>query len=561
METFAPEDILIDNLSFKLNKGSSYITDRRSVSFWPSGSNIYKSDSGNRVLKFSLNGEDNSWLDPQSVRIFFTLKNLDIGAFDKKVRPLSPPYCFFRRMRIIAGNQVVEDFDNYNRVHHMFSKMMSQGARKDEANEGFGQRYDDEVKTLVNKVGTELSHEVNGFALQGFRDTMTVGFKPLCGLFSQFKYLPLKYMGNLTIELELVTNATDCIIDYRNYQLNDDVSNRFVQNVDTGVEADAQLRNTSIQWGINNARVVCDVCTLDNNLNNEYVKHLLEGKGLPITYTTYITQSQTISNTDNISIPGIRSVSKLVASFITFYKAGDPSTGFEYCDKEFCRFYHPMQTSDEAVDGLYSENKHLEFQIQLGSKLYPEYPCQLTDGKVTLLGNLEITHVDVSGSQRVLINNPDTDGFIRLSNNNLSRLGATNTGVDVYGFFTTTNNADIGGNLTCVALTETSDALLKENIKEVNTKECYKAVKYIKPKTYNFIKDEDKKSNLGFIADDLKDAKLPKEWDNILYYNDDGTKLLAYNKMTVVLWGCVQEMQKEITHLKSEITKLKNKSN
>ena len=101
---------------------------------------------------------------------------------------------------------------------------------------------------------------------------------------------------------------------------------------------------------------------------------------------------------------------------------------------------------------------------------------------------------------------------------------------------------------------------MKENIKEVNTKECYKVVKYIKPKTYNFIKDEDMKSNPGFIADDVKDAKMPKEWDNILYYNDDGTKLLAYNKMTVVLWGCVQEMQKEITSLKSEITKLKNKN-
>ena len=49
VESFSPEDILIDNLSFKLNKGSSYITDRRSVSFWPSGSNIYKPSSGNRV--------------------------------------------------------------------------------------------------------------------------------------------------------------------------------------------------------------------------------------------------------------------------------------------------------------------------------------------------------------------------------------------------------------------------------------------------------------------------------------------------------------------------------
>ena len=127
-------------------------------------------------------------------------------------------------------------------------------------------------------------------------------------------------------------------------------------------------------------------------------------------------------------------------------------------------------------------------------------------------------------------------------------------------FFTTTNNADIGGNVTCVALTETSDAKLKENIKEVSTKECYKAVKYIKPKTYNFINDESKRSNLGMIADDIKDAKTPPEWDNIIYYNDDGIKLLAYNKLTVVLWGCVQELQKEITSLKGEITKLKGKS-
>ena len=181
METFAPEDILIDNLSFKLNKGSSYITDRRSVTFWPSGSNIYKPTSGNRVLKFSLNAEDNAWLDPQSVRIFFTLQNPDPGTYNNKLRPLSPPYSFFRRMRIIAGNQVVEDFDNYNRVHHMFSKMMSQGARKDEANEGFGYRYDDEIKTLVNDSDTRLKHEVNGLTCQGFKDKMIVGFKPLCG--------------------------------------------------------------------------------------------------------------------------------------------------------------------------------------------------------------------------------------------------------------------------------------------------------------------------------------------------------------------------------------------
>ena len=340
METFSPEDILVDNLSFKLNKGASYITDRRSVSFWPSGSNIYKPSSGNRVLKFTLNGEDNSWLDPQSVRIFFTLNNKD-GTNFKKLRPLSSPYSFFRRMRIIAGSQVIEDFDSYNRVHHMFSKLMSQGARRDEANEGFGYRYDDELLTLVNNSG-------NTALTQGFYNEMTVGFKPLCGLFSQFKYLPLKYMGNLTIELELVNNAIDCIINPNDYDESDTgldagIRNRFTLAVAGDV---GKATNTSIDWEISNARVVCDACTLDNNLNNEYVKHLLEGKGLPITYTTYITQSQTVKGSTDISVPVIRSVSKLVASFITFYKNGDPSTGYEYCDKEFVDFIIPIKTTN-----------------------------------------------------------------------------------------------------------------------------------------------------------------------------------------------------------------------
>ena len=129
METFSPEDILVDNLSFKLNKGSSYITDRRNVRFYPSGSNVYRPTSGNRVLKFSLNAEDNGWLDPQSVRVFFTVQNLD-QTLNKKIRPLAPPYSFFRRMRIIAGNQVVEDFDNYNRVHQMFFKVNVSRSKK-----------------------------------------------------------------------------------------------------------------------------------------------------------------------------------------------------------------------------------------------------------------------------------------------------------------------------------------------------------------------------------------------------------------------------------------------
>ena len=109
---------------------------------------------------------------------------------------------------------------------------------------------------------------------------------------------------------------------------------------------------------------------------------------------------------------------------------------------------------------LYIRNGDALGDINLTVGLEASTPeIQLTDGKVTLLGNLEITHTDIAGSQRVLINNPDTDGFIRLSNNNLSRLDATNSGVDVYGDLSYTGS-----------LIPSSDKRLKKDIKYKRTK-------------------------------------------------------------------------------------------
>ena len=83
------------------------------------------------------------------------------------------------------------------------------------------------------------------------------------------------------------------------------LGNRFTTNV---ALPGGNASNTSKVFELNNAFVSCDICTLDNNLNNEYVKHLLEGKGLPITYTTYITQMQSVAGYSDINVPVIRSV-------------------------------------------------------------------------------------------------------------------------------------------------------------------------------------------------------------------------------------------------------------
>ena len=99
------EDRLIDGLSFKLAPGASYVQERKSVTFHPSGSNSYSS-AGTKLIKLHITGD--GWLDTSTFRIMFDLNNDDPTA-TKLLRPLGGPWCFFRRMRVLAANQVIED--------------------------------------------------------------------------------------------------------------------------------------------------------------------------------------------------------------------------------------------------------------------------------------------------------------------------------------------------------------------------------------------------------------------------------------------------------------------
>ena len=123
------EDQLVDGLSYKLNPGSSYVVDRQSVSFFPSGSNIYSPTSGTKILRILLNGDD--WLDASNtLRIFFDVRNLDttLGR-DVALKVLGGPHSFFRRLRILAGNQLIEDIDYYARTHQMFDVLRARHVR------------------------------------------------------------------------------------------------------------------------------------------------------------------------------------------------------------------------------------------------------------------------------------------------------------------------------------------------------------------------------------------------------------------------------------------------
>ena len=360
------EDYLIDALSFKLKPGASYITNRRSVTYFPVGGNQY-STTGVKVIKILLTGDQ--WLDPGTVRLQFTLANNAAAA--QLLRVVSGPWSFFRRVRILAGGQILEDMDDYNRIHEMFHVMQDPKNRVNDDLEGFGMRYDN-YGGVYNGAGQNgkipMPVDLNYPSIAG-GSSRVVMFKLLSGIFNQDKFLPIRYMP-ITIERELTSLATDPII--------------YPADIAAGTGlagAPFQVANTSNNWMIQDVQLKCDVCSLDNALDNEYAQHLLSGKSLPINYNTYVSQTQQMVG-QNLSINVTRALTRLKSIFINMDKTRaneGNQVGNLHTIKTFNDFFHSMSGSlaaAAATPGIYDPAREMEFQFQIGSKLYPEYPIR-----------------------------------------------------------------------------------------------------------------------------------------------------------------------------------------
>ena len=186
----------------------------------------------------------------------------------------------------------------------------------------------------------------------------TITFTPLSGILSQPKYLPLRY-APLTFELEIIPDNTMPF-----------VLNNVAGSVFTAT-------NTSVKWKLQNVQMKADIITLDNALENSYAELLLSGKSLPISYSTYISQFQSILSgvgfgQQKVRINVARSLSRLKSVFISLDKTNTVASAVY---KDFNSFYSPMMGNTlEMGSGV--EANEIEFQIQLGSKLYPETPIR-----------------------------------------------------------------------------------------------------------------------------------------------------------------------------------------
>uniref|UniRef100_UPI0040498795 hypothetical protein n=1 Tax=Flavobacterium sp. TaxID=239 RepID=UPI0040498795 len=330
------DDALIGGLSYKLKPGASYVTNRRSVSYFAQGGNQY-SPNGVKVMKFNLTGND--WLDPSTFRIMFQLNNAAVqtDGSTKILEPLSwNPACFFRRARVICGGVVVEDIDDFNRLSLMITALKTEEEQNSIAAEGFC-NFDD--KYTASESDSRSTYRSEDFDKAGIIFTSRKAvFKPIFGLFDQDKLLPIRYCP-IQIELELVNNFMDAIIK--------------------------RDGNKSDLWNITDIQAKCDLLTLDNSLDNEYAAHLLSGKSLPINFATWSHTNQSTGNDKNFSANIHRALTRLKSVFVTLNSA----EGVQY--KNANNFFHPIAVK---LNDAYDVSDEHSVQLQIGSKIIPEYP-------------------------------------------------------------------------------------------------------------------------------------------------------------------------------------------
>ena len=198
--------------------------------------------------------------------------------------------------------------------------------------------------------------------------------------------------------------------------------------------------------------------------------------------------------------------------------------------------YMRYRKADEDV--IFSKDVY----INQGRKLY----IHKETGKDSYIDSVNIASVN-----HTTFRNDDINGELRFRTNGSTKFYIRANDMSM------SANLTSGANIICVALTETSDKNLKEDIKTITTK-CSNIVKKIKVKKYAMKNDEKKRTNIGFVAQEVKSA-IPKEFENIV--NEDNEYMsLNYGRLTVVLWKSCQEMMDKMDKMEEEIKELKAKA-
>ena len=362
-------DVMVNSMNFGLPETAQYITSRRLVNYFPSGSNVYAPNAGNKNLRFLISGDDNQFLDLSSIRLFATLQNTN-GTRNHFLRPLGGLHAFFSRYRCMIGGQQCQDIIEYARHCELFNCFQTKDVRdmddiESSANPRWDADYHDyangldvlvDAKTtgdpgavIVNTAGDRnewgridkryTRHSLTG--IPGANGKARFSHKPCCGIVGHGGkyYLPLRLAG-LELEWTIVSDGTLPVV--------------VPQGTGAGTQTDKEgyyftAGNTSTSWELNNVLIRAEVVSLDNTVANNISSHILSGNSLKMYFPMYHTITQTFNvGAGEINMNIVKSASKLSGAFITLYRTPKSGEDFgrylpdNYVYKRWNYFYNPM---------------------------------------------------------------------------------------------------------------------------------------------------------------------------------------------------------------------------
>eukprot|EP00438_Fugacium_kawagutii_P035295 Skav215243 [mRNA] locus=scaffold811:129577:132292:+ [translate_table: standard] len=403
-------------------QGIQYITSRRFVNFFPSGSNVYAPNQGNKNIRFNLSADDNTYIDLSSIRVFGTLQNTDTDQ-KKFLRPLAGLHAFFQRYQLNVAGQQVQDIIEYNRHCELYECLKPKNVRDmDDIESGANPRWDSDFHDYATGLDVFLQPKTDGDTDGAGVVTVTTGgdhnefgrnnknytrhsltgipgnqgkarfsHKPCCGLLNSNYYIPLRY-APLELQFQIVSDGNEpIVVPTDGAGGKDDTKGYYFTTGDV-----------STSWELNNVFIRAEVISLDNTVNNNIVKHLLDGQSLKLVFPMYHTITQSFNaGGGEINMNIVKSSSKLTGAFITLYRnirTGDGLTDAgefqgrylpdNYVYKRWNYFYNPMinkrinnsglaNTDALKGEGFQSWSKNLSWQIQLSnSQKYPEFEAQ-----------------------------------------------------------------------------------------------------------------------------------------------------------------------------------------
>ena len=271
--TSGAEDHLIEGLSFKPPSATAnYVLETRYVTYMVESSNRFDPVSS-RVIRFRL--ADHGFLESSSVKLALTLQNKG----DQTITPCGQTMSLFRRARLFASSQLVED-----RV-----ELASETAITDRLKDGL-RRMNDSIEQHPHD-----AFNANTYGALGAGKSRRLISPTPFGTLNQEKWIPMHLLsGGLILEFEL-----------------DD--------------ADVAFDESSVSFEITDVKLFATLHTIDSALANSYASHVLKGNPLHLHYSSVV-GSRHLVNGSNFTISLVRGFTRLRQCFIVFVKAGTKKT-------------------------------------------------------------------------------------------------------------------------------------------------------------------------------------------------------------------------------------------